>query len=165
MKVNNLQIAFMGRANVGKSRLINCIFKIELNGFANPSQKAVPDTTGLTRILPNGDHATINTIVIDDYADINLLQKEFSRIDFIILVLDAREELYKIETELVVYFQKNEIPFLVALNKIEFGTNPHLLSELEALDIIYFEISCKENAGLESFRKTLIHMLPNESKV
>ena len=49
---------------------------------------------------------------------------------------------------------------LVAINKIEFGTNPHLLTELDALEIVYFEISCKENAGIESLRKNLVHMLP-----
>jgi hypothetical protein len=53
----------------------------------------------------------------------------------------------------------------VAVNKIEFGTNPHLLSELDALEVTYFELSCIENAGIESFRKSLIHMLPDEKQV
>ena len=81
-----------------------------------------------------------------------------------IFVLDAREELDRSETELISALQKSRVPFLIAVNKIEYGTNFYLLSELDALEVTYFELSCKENAGIENFRKKLIHMLPSEKQ-
>ena len=162
--INKLHISLIGRANVGKSRLIDCIFN---------QQKIIKDPRFQTetetdlesfKLLSNGALALVDTIVIDDSTDFGLFPETFSKSDFFIIVLDAREELYKSETELIAHFQNKHLPFLVAVNKIEFGTNPYLLSELDALEVTYFELSCKENAGLESFRKMLIHMLPNEKQ-
>jgi small GTP-binding protein len=159
--INKVHISVIGRANVGKSRLIDCMFN---------QQKVKEDNTFQTnnesvKMLSNGTLALIDTVIIDDSTDLGLFPKTLSKSDFFIVVLDAREELYKSETELIAHFQNNHIPFLVAVNKIEFGTNPYLLSELDALEVTYFELSCKENAGIESFRNKLIHMLPNEKQV
>ena len=159
--VSNLHITFVGRANVGKSRLIDCIFN---EGQTNPTEFQQTETESETesiRILPNGEFTIVETIIFNNKVELDLNKKAFSNTDFFILVLDAREELFNIETKLISYFQKRRIPFLVAVNKIEYGTNPHLISELDALEVTYFEVSCKENAGIESFRKTLIHMLPD----
>jgi len=155
--INKVRISVIGRANVGKSRLIDCMFN---------QQKVKADNTFQTnnesdKMLSNGTLAIIDTVIIDDSTDLGLFQKTLSKSDLFIVVLDAREELYKSETELIAHFQKTHILFLVAVNKIEFGTNPNLLAELDALEVTYFELSCKENAGLESFRQKLIHMLPN----
>ena len=159
VSINNLQIAVVGRANVGKSRLIKCIF--------NPEQFNATDTLenlhqGITTVditLPNGKFALIRMFIIGDDWDFSLFQQTLTQLNVVILVLDAREELYKSETELIAFLQKTRMPFLVAVNKIEFGTNPYLLTELDALEANYFELSCKENAGLESFRITLIRLL------
>ncbi|MCW8824773.1 MAG: [FeFe] hydrogenase H-cluster maturation GTPase HydF, partial [Ignavibacteriaceae bacterium] len=42
--------------------------------------------------------------------------------------------------------------------------NPNLLTELEALEIKYFEISCKEHVGVNNFKKKLIHLLPDSNE-
>ncbi len=162
MVINKVHISVIGRANVGKSRLIDCIFDQRQSASKEISGKEFSDQTDSERILPNGAIANIAIIIIDDNTDFDSIPKEILKEDFLILVLDAREELYKSETELIAHFQNNHIPFLVAVNKIEFGTNPYLLSELEALEVAYFELSCKENAGIESFRNKLIHMLPDK---
>jgi len=163
--VSNLQIAVVGRANVGKSLLIDCIFNQRKINPKELIEKGKESRAKTERILPNGKIALFKTVIIDEKPDTDLDKSALSESDFYILVLEAREELFNIETELISYFQKNQIPFLVAVNKIEFGTNPHLLAELDALEVIYFELSCKENAGIENFRKTLIHLLPGEKKI
>lgn len=165
---NKLRIVVIGRERVGKLHLVSCIFdqkKSEIRNSleSNPESKKDPII-----ILPNDLPAVIKIFVLADkngydknknYWSLN----ETSNADFIIIVLDAREELYKIETELISSLQLSRVAFLIAVNKIEYGTNPHLLSELDALEVTYFELSCKENAGIESFRKKLIHMLPDEN--
>ena len=171
MKVgtDNLYIAVVGRAKVGKSLLIECIFnQWEFRSDYSPEKPAESNNQSVKR-LPNGSVVIIDTIVIDDQAvsDKNKIVKTnrwISRTDFVIFVLDAREELDRSETELISTLQKSRVPFLIAVNKIEYGTNFYLLSELDALEVIYFELSCKENAGIENFRKKLIHMLPSEKQ-
>ena len=163
--VSNLHITFVGRTNVGKSRLVNCIFNESQFNSGKFQHRETESETESIRILPNGEFTIVETIIFDNEVELDLTKKAFSNSDFFILVLDAREELFNIETKLISYFQKNHIPFLVAVNKIEYGTNPHLISELDALEVTYFEVSCKENAGIESFRKTLLHMLPDEKQI
>jgi len=163
--VSSLHITFVGRTNVGKSRLVDCIFhQKNCDGKEFPGNETETKTESV-RILPNGEITIVSTVIVDDKAELDLTNKAFFNSDFFILVLDAREELFNIETNLISYFQNNQVPFLIAVNKIEFGTNPHLLAELDALEVTYFEVSCKENAGLESFRKKLIHLLPDEKKI
>ena len=160
--VSNLHITFIGRANVGKSRLVDCIFN-RIHPDSKVFQKQITDSkTESVRTLPNGELTIVETFIVDDKLELNLTNKAFSNSDFFILVLDAREELFNIETKIISFFQKEHIPFLVAVNKIEYGTNPHLISELDALEVTYFELSCKENVGIESFKKNLFHMLPDE---
>ena len=163
--VSSLHITFVGRANVGKSRLIDCIFNEGQSNHTEFQQTETESKTESLRILPNGNLTLVEILIVDDKVELDLTKKAFSNSDFFILVLDAREELFNVETKLISYFQKEHIPFLVAVNKIEYGTNPHLISELDALEVIYFELSCKENAGIESFRKTLLHMLPDEKQI
>jgi len=52
------------------------------------------------------------------------------------------------------------IPYLVAVNKIEYGVNPILLSELKSLNAMHFEISCKENVGIDGLKLKMIRMMP-----
>jgi len=167
---NKLRILVVGRERVGKLHLVNCIFEQKESEIKNSLASNQKSNKNSIIILPNDLPAVIQISVLDDRIRYDKNENfwkvnEISNADFIIVVLDAREELYKIETELIASLQLSQIPFLIAVNKIEYGTNPHLLSELDALEVTYFELSCKENAGIESFRKTLIHMLPDENSI
>ncbi len=167
VRTENLQIAVVGRANVGKSLLIECIFN-QWKFKTDESPETGAESVGQTvKLLPNGSVAIIDTLVIDEKTDFDkklntAAIKAVSKRDFAIIVLDAREELCKSETEMISDLQKSRVPFLIAINKIEYGTNSYLLSELDALEVTYFELSCKENAGIENFRKKLVHMLPGK---
>jgi len=168
-EAEKLHIAIIGRKNVGKSLLINRIVSQELfivndipGTTTEPMGKAV-------ELLPYGPVVIIDTAGIDDDDEfakmrLNRTIKAISSADFAILVLDARDQLDKNETDLITHLQKLKTPFLVAVNKIEFGINANLLTELEALEVTHFEISCKENAGIENFKKKLIHLLPGEKE-
>jgi len=164
-ETDKLHIAILGRKNVGKSLLINRIVSQELFVVNETPGTNTDPISKAVELLPYGPVVIIDTAGIDhdefDKKRFNRTIKAISFADFAILVLDAREQLDRNETELITHLQKLQTPFLVAVNKIEFGINANLLTELEALELTHFEISCKEDAGIESFKKKLIHLLPS----
>jgi len=167
-EAEKLHIAIIGRKNVGKSLLINRIVSQELFIVNDIPGTTTEPVSKAVELLPYGPVVIIDTAGIDDdefgKKKINKTIKAISNADFAVMVLDAREELDYSETELITHLQKIKTPFLVAVNKIEFGINSHLLTELEALEVTHFELSCKENAGIENFKKKLVHLLPGEKK-
>ncbi|MDZ7625481.1 MAG: [FeFe] hydrogenase H-cluster maturation GTPase HydF [Ignavibacteriaceae bacterium] len=167
-ETEKLHIAIIGRKNVGKSLLINRIVSQELFTVNDIPGTTTEPMGKAVELLPYGPVVIVDTAGIDDdefgMRKISKTIKAISYADFAILVLDAREELDKSETDLITFLRKIQVPFLVAVNKIEFGINPHLLIELEALEVTHFEVSCKENAGIENFKKKLIHLLPGEKE-
>ncbi|HSW53971.1 MAG TPA: [FeFe] hydrogenase H-cluster maturation GTPase HydF [Ignavibacteriaceae bacterium] len=167
-EAEKLHIAIIGRKNVGKSLLTNRIVSQELFIVNDTPGTTTEPVSKAVELLPYGQVVIIDTAGIDDdelgKKKINKTIKAISYADFAVLVLDAREELDNSETELITHLQKIKTPFLVAVNKIEFGINAHLLTELEALEVTHFELSCKENAGIENFKKKLVHLLPGEKK-
>ena len=160
-EAKKLHIAIIGRNNVGKSLLINSIANIE------PSHRTTSDLISRKVQLVSGSPEIVTDFaIIDDETDFDQNKKNtmigvISTAALALVVLDARTELSQSEVRVITFLQKIRRPFLVAVNKIEFGVNPNLLIELEALEITHFEISCKESAGIESLRKKLIQMLQN----
>ncbi|MEJ2105048.1 MAG: [FeFe] hydrogenase H-cluster maturation GTPase HydF [Ignavibacteriaceae bacterium] len=164
-----LHIAIVGKRNVGKSSLINCITNQELSIVSETPGTTTDPVTKAIELLPYGPVVVIDTAGIDDEGElgekrISRTIKSISKADFAIIVLDAREGLDKSETELVTYLQKIDVPFIAVVNKIEFGINPNLLTELEALEITHFEVSCKEHVGVDNCKKKLLHLLPDNNE-
>ena len=163
-----LHITVIGRRGVGKSLLVDRIMDIETSSKSISSESKDELLSRIAQLTPSGPDVNIiiariegqNTQRVDVESK---WLKSISDSDLAILVLDAREELDDNETYVITHFQKRKLPFLIAINKIEFGTNSRLLTELEALEVMYFEISCKENAGLESMKKKMIHLLPQNT--
>jgi [FeFe] hydrogenase H-cluster maturation GTPase HydF len=163
-------IAIVGKRNVGKSSLINCLTNQELSIVSESPGTTTDPVSKAVEMFPFGPVVMVDTAGIDDEGELGKKRisktiKSISKADFSIIVLDAREELDKSETELITFLQKIEVPFLAAVNKIEFGINPNLLIELEALEVTHFEVSCKENAGVDVFKKKLIHLLPHDTEI
>ena len=160
-EAKKLHIAIIGRKNVGKSLLISSIANIE------PSHCTTSDLISRKVQLVSGSPEIVTDFaIIDDETDFDQNKKNtmigvISTAALALVVLDARTELSQSEVRVITFLQKIKRPFLVAVNKIEFGVSPNLLIELEALEITHFEISCKESAGIESLRKKLIQMLQN----
>ena len=168
-KAERIHIAIVGRRNVGKSSLINCIMKQEISIVSETPGTTTDPVSKAVELLPYGPIVIVDTAGIDDEGELGSKRisrtiKSISTANFAILVLDAREELEKSETELITHLRKIGVPFLAAINKIEFGINQNLLTELEALEVIHFEISCKENAGIDTLKRKLIHLLPNDEE-
>ena len=160
-------IAVIGRGRVGKSLLIDKLISPRVIDETRTENINLKPLSKKLRIFPAGRELVIKIASIEN----ELVKPEVttkkclmavSESDCTLVVLDTRFQLTDSETYLISHLVNRKIPFLIAINKIEFGTNPNLLTELDALEAVYFEISCKENAGIESLKKKLIHLLPSK---
>ena len=158
-------ILFIGRKNVGKEKLAKALIGQDLNVVSSISDQTYSPLPGSSKLFPYNLKIHIDAVDIENLCDqnINVFDRKFeifNEVDFIILVLDGREYLSLNEIELFLCLKKMSIPYLVAVNKIEYGVNPILLSELKSVNAMHFEISCKENVGIDGLKSKMIRMMP-----
>ncbi len=167
-KSERKHIVFIGKRNVGKSTLVNAFIGQDLCIVSDVAGTTTDPVKKSMELLPYGPIVLVDTAGIDDVGElgkkrINKTIKAITTADFAIVVLDARERLSPEEFELFKYLQKISIPYIIAVNKIEYGVNPLLLSEIKWLDAIHFEISCAENVGIDVLKTKVIRALPGDS--
>jgi [FeFe] hydrogenase H-cluster maturation GTPase HydF len=166
-KAERLHIVIVGKRNVGKSSLINSLTNQELSIVSEVPGTTTDPVSKAAELLPYGPVVIVDTAGIDDEGELGKKRisktiKSLSSADFAIVVLDASEQLNNYETDLITHLQKAEIPYIAVVNKIELGTNPALLNKLKALTVTHFDVSCKENIGIDNLKRKLIELLPNE---
>jgi len=162
-----IHIVIAGRRNVGKSSLINALTGQELSIVSEVAGTTTDPVKKAIELLPYGPVVIVDTAGIDDEGElgekrINRTLKAMSSADFAIIVVDAREKLTIEEKQLFEYLDKISVSYLMVVNKIEFGVNLELLSELKELNITHFEVSCKEKIGFETLKVEIICSLPQE---
>jgi [FeFe] hydrogenase H-cluster maturation GTPase HydF len=164
-KAERVHIAIVGKRNVGKSSLINSLTNQELSIVSEIAGTTTDPVAKAVELLPYGPVVIVDTAGIDDEGELGRKRisktfKSLSSADFVIIVLDAIEQINNCEADLITHIQKIGTPLIAVVNKIELGTNPTLLDELRALEVIHFEVSCKENVGIDSLKRNLIQLLP-----
>jgi [FeFe] hydrogenase H-cluster maturation GTPase HydF len=162
-----MHISIVGKRNVGKSSLINSLTNQELSIVSEIAGTTTDPVSKAVELLPYGPVVMVDTGGIDDEGELGRKRisktiKSLSSADFAIIVLDAIEQLDNCEADLIKHIQKIGIPLIAVVNKIELGTNPTLLDEIRALEVIHFEVSCKENVGIDSLKRNLIQHLPSD---
>ncbi len=152
-------IVFVGKKKAGKAALIS-----QFSGHTTITHES--DTTFPRRIKlqPYNLEVMLDSIDIEDLYEFqdeeNIRQiKSFAAADFLIIVLDGTEKISEDEKQLIILLRNLSVPHLAAVNKIEYGVNPELLAEIKTLRLVHFEISCKENVGIEALKSRMIRML------
>jgi small GTP-binding protein len=164
----NKRIVFIGKKSVGKSSLINAFLEKDACGVDKGTQAASEIVEYPAELHPSGSVILVDAGNIDDQTVIkqkridNALNK-ISSADFVIVVLDAREKLSQEEKNIFSHLKNSAIPFVVAVNKIEYGINSELVNGLRALNILHFEISCKESVGIDALKARITRLLPRET--
>jgi len=164
-KAERVHIAIVGKRNVGKSSLINGLTNQELSIVSDIAGTTTDPVSKAVELLPYGPVVIVDTAGIDDEGELGRKRisktiKSLSSADFAIIVIDASEQLDDCEADLINHIQRIGIPLIAVVNKIELGTDPLLLDELRALEVNHFEVSCKENVGIDSLKRNLIQLLP-----
>lgn len=151
------RIVFIGKSNVGKSSLVNAFLGKEFcsTNADKTADKELQETT--MQLPPCGSVVIVDTDPIDN--SVELKQDKLKRTteilssaDFVVVVLDAREKISQADKSIFYQLKNLSIPFVVAVNKIEFGVNSELINELRALNAVHFEISCKEEVGIDALK-------------
>ena len=168
IKSERKHVAIIGRRNVGKSSLVNAFLGQELCIVSEVAGTTTDPVHKAMELLPYGPIVLVDTAGIDDEGELGEKRvsktiKIIASADFAIVVLDARERIFPKEWELFNYLAKINLPFIIAVNKIEFGVNPILLTEMKFLKATHFEVSCAENVGIDILKSKVIRMLPQES--
>ena len=119
-----LHIAFFGRRNAGKSSLVNAVTGQDLS-IVSPVRGTTTDPVRKAmELLPLGPVVIIDTPGMDDEGDLGRQRVDKSRrvlnqADLAVLVVDASLGMGDGETELIRQFEKKEIPYLIAWNKMD----------------------------------------------
>ena len=120
------EIAFAGRSNVGKSTLLNSIFNRKL---AHTSSK--PGKTQSVNYFLINDSIYFVDLPGYGFAKVSKSEKEKwnrliesyfkkrSALDLVVLLIDSRHSLQKNDQKMIEWINYYEIPFIIALTKID----------------------------------------------
>lgn len=136
-KENLPEIAFVGKSNVGKSSLINCL--INRKNLVKTSS-----TPGKTRLinffsinesmffvdLPGYGYAKVPLSVKKDWGKmIDSYLKESSKLKLTVFLVDIRREPGENEFQLIEWFHHYGIPFIVVITKADKAKKSELVSQ------------------------------------
>lgn len=168
-------VSIVGRPNVGKSTLLNCILETKL---AITSDKA-----GTTRNIIQGVYEDDDSqIVFVDTPGIhkpvnklgNLLNKEAyqstDNVDLLLFMVDASTGFGKGDTFILNRLKEENLPIFLVLNKIDAMRKDQLLEKINEYKDFYpfeeiFPISAQKGENVKELVKAVKRFLPNEGKI
>ena len=166
-------VAVIGRANAGKSTLVNVLVgekvaivspkpqttRERIMGVytSSDSQIAFIDTPGLYK-ADNLLNAYMQKTVSDSVSDV----------DAIMFVLDAHEGLAEKDVQFIKKFNKSDVPFILVLSKTDIMPESLLISELkqlEDLDVTIVPVSARKGKNVKELLKVIKSVLPDGEKL
>ena len=137
-------VTIAGRTNAGKSSLLNAIIGEKIASVSNKPQTTRTRITGIKNIGETqlvffdtpGLHKPKNKL---SEHMLNTVKESVSDIDAVVFVMDCTKKIVEQELELLESFNKNKMPVILVLNKID------LLENKESLALVIAELTSKIN--------------------
>jgi [FeFe] hydrogenase H-cluster maturation GTPase HydF len=169
MKALTIHIGIFGRANVGKSSLMNFI--------TDQNTSIVSEILGTTtdvvhkqmELNPLGPITLLDTAGIDDVSALGRFRIEktqlaFNSSDVVILMCESKK-FGVLENNIIKEASKRKTPCIIVVSKIDLCLPDELfikkLKKYTKHLILFSAITCKRNNFLNSLKKILIEVLPN----
>ena len=162
-----VHIAIFGRRNAGKSSLLNALTRQQVSIVSDVAGTTTDPVEKPMELLPIGPVLFIDTAGIDDIGALGQLRVEktkkiFERTDIGIIVTDA-SQWGTFEDELILEFQKREVPFFVVFNKTDLSIpNDELLNRLDSQKIPFVKTIAIAGEGIPAIRETLLRVIPDD---
>ena len=117
-----IHIGFFGMRNAGKSSLVNAVTGQNLSVVSDVLGTTTDPVKKALELLPIGPVVIIDTPGLDDEGERGEMRIKKARqilglTDIAILCVDANAGIGEQDRELIEYFQKKNIPYIVAYNK------------------------------------------------
>ena len=166
-------VAVVGKANAGKSTLINVLVG-EKVAIVSPKPQTTRDR--ILGVLTKKDYqiAFIDTPGI--YRQGSLLNSTMQKtasdsakdVDVILLVIDGHSGLAESDLKLIERFKKAGLPLVICLSKVDITTENLLISELKPLaelDVEVVPVSARRGKNLKELLKVLVSKFTIEEKI
>jgi len=158
-----VHIGFFGMRNAGKSSLVNAVTGQNLSVVSDVLGTTTDPVKKAMELLPLGPVVIIDTPGLDDEGDLgNLRIKKARQIlgmtDIAILCVDAKVGIGQQDKELIAFFEKKNIPYIVAYNKSDLIDNKIDLKKNE----IY--VSAKTGENISLLKEKMARALKNDGE-
>jgi len=169
---NGINVAILGRPNVGKSSLLNNLAQYEraiVTDIAGTTRDIVEETINIGDVILNiSDTAGIrDTEDVIEKIGVSKSIKKMDEVDLVIYILNADENLSKEDINTLSKIQNKGIKYIVVINKMDkyvksiFDTFMLQLSENNINETV--NISIYENSGIDDLKKKILHMFFEDS--
>lgn len=165
-------VAVVGRANAGKSTLINVLVGEKVS-IVSPKPQTTRDR--ILGVLTKEDYQIVFVDTPGLYRADNLLNSAMQKtandsvkdVDAVLFVLDAHEGISDADKAFLDKFKKTQTPFILVLSKIDIMPEKLLIDEIKELgkDLEIVPVSARKNKNLKELLKLIVSRLPDGEPV
>ena len=168
-------VAVIGRANAGKSTLINVLVGEKVS-IVSPKPQTTRDR--ILGVLTEDDYQIVFVDTPGIYKARNALTDMMMRttetsarsVDFILYVLDGHDGIEEEDFELIKKYKALEIPMAVAYTKIDIMPKENIPLDMakfsdSGLDIDVFPVSARKGKNVKNLKEFLVKQMPEGEKV
>ena len=166
-------VAVVGRANAGKSTLVNVLVG-EKVAIVSPKPQTTRDR--IVGVLTTEDYQIAFVDTPGLYKADNLLNSVMQRtvedstqdVDLILFVLDAHEGISEKDMNILRKFTAKKVPLILALTKTDIMPENLLISELADLskeNVEVVPVSARKNRNVKELIKVIVSKLPEGKKL
>lgn len=158
-----IHIGFFGMRNAGKSSLVNAVTGQNLSVVSDVLGTTTDPVKKAMELLPLGPVVIIDTPGLDDEGELGLMRIKKARqvlgmTDIAILCVDAKVGMSDQDRELIGFFEKKNVPYIVAYNKSDLIENQTELKENEIL------VSAKTGENITKLKEKMAGILKNDGE-